>query len=153
MSAAQQTEAPPRPLTVLSEDEKFFQSTVRKFAREQIRPYVREMDEASVFRMDIIRQFFDLGLMGIEIPEEYGGQDNGTRRSWRWRKSRGRSSAASSSMSRTPSAHADPLATRAKAKYLPKLWRTQSRHTRSRGWIRLRRLRHGDPRRGCGDHF
>jgi short/branched chain acyl-CoA dehydrogenase len=62
------------PLTALSEDEKFFQSTVRKFAREQIRPYVREMDEAGVFRQDIIRQFFEMGLMGIEIPEEYGGQ-------------------------------------------------------------------------------
>jgi butyryl-CoA dehydrogenase/short/branched chain acyl-CoA dehydrogenase len=47
---------------------------VRKFAREQIRPYVREMDEAGVFRKDIIKQFFEMGLMGIEIPEEYGGQ-------------------------------------------------------------------------------
>src|ERR1700720_1125099 len=62
------------PLTVLSEDEKFFQTTVRKFAREQIRPHVREMDDAGIFREDIIRQFFELGLMGIEIPEEYGGQ-------------------------------------------------------------------------------
>ena len=64
----------PLPLTALSEDEKFFQATVRKFARERIRPYVREMDEAGVFRKDIIRQFFEIGLMGIEIPEEYGGQ-------------------------------------------------------------------------------
>src|SRR5438045_1584394 len=62
------------PLTVLNEDERMFQSTVRKFAREQIRPYVREMDEAGVFRKDIIRQFFENGLMGIEIPEEFGGQ-------------------------------------------------------------------------------
>ena len=62
------------PLTQLSEEEKLFQSTVRRFAREQIGPYVREMDEAGVFRKDIIRQFFELGLMGIEIPEEYGGQ-------------------------------------------------------------------------------
>ena len=62
------------PLTALSDDEKLFQSTVRKFARERIRPYVREMDEACVFRNDIIQQFFDMGLMGIEIPEEYGGQ-------------------------------------------------------------------------------
>jgi alkylation response protein AidB-like acyl-CoA dehydrogenase len=67
-------ETAPLPLTALSEDEKFFQSTVRKFAREQIRPYVREMDEAGVFRKDIIKQFFEMGLMGIEIPEEYGGQ-------------------------------------------------------------------------------
>src|SRR5580704_4002174 len=67
-------ETVPLPFTALTEDEKFFQSTVRRFAREQIRPYVREMDEAGAFRKDIIKQFFDMGLMGIEIPEEYGGQ-------------------------------------------------------------------------------
>ncbi|HEY1339538.1 MAG TPA: acyl-CoA dehydrogenase [Bryobacteraceae bacterium] len=66
--------AAPQPLTALTEDEKLFQSTVRRFAREEIRPHVREMDEAGVFRNDIIRQFFEMGLMGIEIPEEYGGQ-------------------------------------------------------------------------------
>jgi len=62
------------PLTALSEEERLFQSTVRKFAREEIRPYVREMDDACAFRKDIVRQFFDMGLMSIEIPEEYGGQ-------------------------------------------------------------------------------
>jgi len=62
------------PLTALSEEERMFQSAVRRFAREQIRPWVREMDEAAVFRQDIIRQFFEMGLMGIEIPEEFGGQ-------------------------------------------------------------------------------
>src|SRR5438045_3845469 len=71
---AQDSEITPPPLTALSADEQLFQSTVRKFAREQIRPYVREMDEAGAFRKDIIRQFFEMGLMGIEIPEEYGGQ-------------------------------------------------------------------------------
>ena len=71
---AQDSEITPPPLTALSADEQLFQSTVRKFAREQIRPYVREMDEAGAFRKDIIKQFFDMGLMGIEIPEEYGGQ-------------------------------------------------------------------------------
>jgi alkylation response protein AidB-like acyl-CoA dehydrogenase len=74
MLASEQTEVRPSPLTQLSEEEKLFQSTVRRFAREQIGPHVREMDEAGVFRKDIIRQFFELGLMGIEIPEEYGGQ-------------------------------------------------------------------------------
>jgi alkylation response protein AidB-like acyl-CoA dehydrogenase len=74
MPAAQPAEAAPRPLTALSEDEKLFQRTVRKFAREEIRPYVREMDEAAKFRKEIIQQFFEMGLMGIEIPEEYGGQ-------------------------------------------------------------------------------
>jgi short/branched chain acyl-CoA dehydrogenase len=74
MLASEQTEVRPSPLTQLSEEEKLFQSTVRRFAREQIGPHVREMDEVGVFRKDIIRQFFELGLMGIEIPEEYGGQ-------------------------------------------------------------------------------
>ena len=64
----------PQPLTVLSEDEKLFQTTIRKFAREEIRPHVRQMDEAGVFRKDLIRQFFEMGLMSIEIPEQYGGQ-------------------------------------------------------------------------------
>ena len=64
----------PQSLTVLPEDDRLFQSTVRQFAREEIAPHVREMDEAGVFRKEIIRQFFDLGLMGIEIPEDLGGQ-------------------------------------------------------------------------------
>jgi len=68
------TDTAPLPLTALSEEERFFQSTVRQFARAEIRPHVREMDEAGVFRKDIIRQFFEMGLMGIEIPEEFGGQ-------------------------------------------------------------------------------
>src|SRR6266700_8073493 len=74
MPALDSLETTPLPLTALSPDEQLFQTTVRKFAREQIRPYVREMDEAGVFRKDIIKQFFEMGLMGIEIPEEYGGQ-------------------------------------------------------------------------------
>src|SRR5579872_7174878 len=74
MPLAEGLESAAQPLTALSEEERFFQTTVRKFAREQIRPYVREMDEAALFRKDIIRQFFEMGLMGVEIPEEYGGQ-------------------------------------------------------------------------------
>src|SRR3954452_8848549 len=74
MVSAQQTEAAHLPLTALSEEERMFRDAVRKFAREEIRPYVREMDEAGAFRKDIIRQFFEMGLMGIEIPEEFGGQ-------------------------------------------------------------------------------
>jgi short-chain 2-methylacyl-CoA dehydrogenase len=62
------------PLTLLSEEERMFQSSVRRFAREQIGPYVREMDETSAFRKDILAKLFDMGLMGIEVPEEYGGQ-------------------------------------------------------------------------------
>ncbi len=62
------------PLTRLSEEELMFRDTVRKFAREQIAPHAREMDEQGVLRKDLIRQLFDLGLMGIDIPEQYGGQ-------------------------------------------------------------------------------
>jgi butyryl-CoA dehydrogenase/short/branched chain acyl-CoA dehydrogenase len=68
------THLAPSPLTVLSEEEKMFQDTVRRFARERIAPHVRAMDEAGVFRKELLHEMFDLGLMGIEIPEEYGGQ-------------------------------------------------------------------------------
>ncbi|MEZ5355004.1 MAG: acyl-CoA dehydrogenase [Bryobacteraceae bacterium] len=63
-----------RPLTMLSEEEEMFRATVARFAREQIGPHVRQMDEEANFRPDLLKQMFDLGLMGIEIPEEYGGQ-------------------------------------------------------------------------------
>ncbi len=59
----------------LSEDDLAFQSTVLKFARERIAPHVRAMDESSVFRKDLLHEMFELGLMGIEIPEEFGGQE------------------------------------------------------------------------------
>src|SRR5260370_5133994 len=61
------------PLTTLSEDETLFRDNIRQFADEKIRPLVKEMDEKGVFDKDLIRQFFQLGLMGIEIPELYGG--------------------------------------------------------------------------------
>ncbi len=61
-------------LTHLSEEEQLFRSTVRAFARQQIAPHVREMDEAGAFRKDILDRLFEIGLMGIEIPEEFGGQ-------------------------------------------------------------------------------
>ena len=63
-----------RALTELSEEDSLFQASVRQFAREQIAPHVREMDEQSRFRPELLEQMFALGLMGIEIPEEYGGQ-------------------------------------------------------------------------------
>jgi short/branched chain acyl-CoA dehydrogenase len=62
------------PLTVLSDEEKMFQATVRRFARERIGPHVRAMDEAGVFRKELLHEMFELGLMGIEIPEQFGGQ-------------------------------------------------------------------------------
>ena len=62
------------PLTQLSEEETLFQASVRRFARERLAPHVRSMDEAGVFRKDLLQEFFDLGLMAIEVPEEFGGQ-------------------------------------------------------------------------------
>ena len=62
------------PLSQLSEEEKLFRDPVRRFAVDNIRLYSREMDEQAKFRHEIIEQFFALGLMGIEIPEEFGGQ-------------------------------------------------------------------------------
>src|SRR5580693_1099325 len=67
-------EAAALPLSVLSEEERMFQDTVRRFARERIGPHVRAMDEAGVFRKELLHERFELGLMGIEIPEAHGGQ-------------------------------------------------------------------------------
>jgi alkylation response protein AidB-like acyl-CoA dehydrogenase len=62
------------PLSVLNEEENMFQASIRRFARERIGPHVRAMDEAGLFRRDLLHEMFELGLMGIEIPEEHGGQ-------------------------------------------------------------------------------
>jgi len=61
------------PLTHLSEDELLFRSTVRDFARDTIGPLVRQMDEEQHFAPELIPQLFQLGLMSIEIPADYGG--------------------------------------------------------------------------------
>jgi len=61
------------PLTTLTEDEILFRDNIRQFADEKVRPLVKEMDEKGVFDKDLIHDFFQLGLMGIEIPEQYGG--------------------------------------------------------------------------------
>jgi butyryl-CoA dehydrogenase/short/branched chain acyl-CoA dehydrogenase len=61
------------PLSVLSEEEDLFRQTVREFAESEVKPHVGEMDEASLMRPDLITKFFELGLMGIEVPEQYGG--------------------------------------------------------------------------------
>ena len=60
-------------LTVLSDEESMFRDAVREFAETDVRPHVYEMDQAAQFRPELISKFFDLGLMGIEVPEEYGG--------------------------------------------------------------------------------
>src|SRR3954469_4659597 len=61
------------PLTVLSEDEQMFRDLVRQFAEDEVRPRVNAMDEAQKMDPALISQFFELGLMGIEVPEELGG--------------------------------------------------------------------------------
>ena len=61
------------PLTILSEDEEMFRSSVREFAEGELRPRVETMDEEKKLDPALIKQCFDLGLMGIETPEEYGG--------------------------------------------------------------------------------
>src|SRR6202451_4646340 len=63
----------PAPLTTLSEDEILFRDNIHQFADEKIRPLVKEMDEKAIFDKDLIHEFFQLGLMGIEIPEQNGG--------------------------------------------------------------------------------
>ncbi|MGA9475627.1 MAG: acyl-CoA dehydrogenase [Terriglobales bacterium] len=65
--------AVPAPLTTLTEDEILFRDNIRQFADDKIRPLVKEMDEKGVFEKNLIHEFFHLGLMGIEIPEQYGG--------------------------------------------------------------------------------
>jgi len=62
------------PLTQLSEEESMFQASVRRFAAERLAPHVRSMDDAGVFRKELITELFDLGLMAVDVPEEYGGQ-------------------------------------------------------------------------------
>jgi butyryl-CoA dehydrogenase/short/branched chain acyl-CoA dehydrogenase len=63
----------PSPLTSLTEDEVLFRDNIHQFAEQKVRPRVKEMDEKGTFDPDLIHQFFQLGLMGIEIPEQYGG--------------------------------------------------------------------------------
>jgi len=62
-----------RPLTILSEDEQMFRASVREFAEGELRSRVEQMDEHQKLDPALIKQCFDLGLMGIETPEEYGG--------------------------------------------------------------------------------
>lgn len=61
------------PIIRLNEEEEMFREAVLDFAREQIAPHVMEMDQKAQFRRELLDQFFELGLMGIDIPEAYGG--------------------------------------------------------------------------------
>ncbi len=60
-------------LTMLSEEEQMFRASVRQFAQEKLKPLAKQMDEEGKFDAELIREFFRLGWMAIEVPEEYGG--------------------------------------------------------------------------------
>jgi alkylation response protein AidB-like acyl-CoA dehydrogenase len=63
----------PTALTMLSDEERLFQETVREFATTELAPKVMEMDRAQVMDPSVVSRLFELGLMGVEIPEQYGG--------------------------------------------------------------------------------
>lgn len=67
------TDLPPTPITHFSEVETAMAETVRSFANTVILPKVRDMDEAEAMDPTVVEQLFEQGLMGVEIPEEYGG--------------------------------------------------------------------------------
>lgn len=61
------------PLTSLSHDEQILRDSVRKFAQNKIAPLVREMDEAQKIHPSLLSQMFEMGILGMETPEQYGG--------------------------------------------------------------------------------
>ncbi len=61
------------PLTILNEEEELFRQAIREFAEREIGPLVEIMDRQEHYEPEIVPMLFDLGVMGIEIPEEYGG--------------------------------------------------------------------------------
>ena len=67
------TETLPAPLTTLTEDEVLFRDSVRQFAETTVRPLVKEMEEHAKIPRALVDELFALGVMGIEIPESYGG--------------------------------------------------------------------------------
>src|SRR5438105_13796650 len=73
MPEATLTAEHPTPLNALTDDEILFRDNIRQFADEKVRPLSKEMDEKGVFDQGLVQQFFQLGLMGIEVPEQYGG--------------------------------------------------------------------------------
>ena len=63
------------PLTVLSEEEQLFRDSCRSFAEERIKPHVKRMDEEAKLEAGLVPELFELGLMGIHVPEAFGGSD------------------------------------------------------------------------------
>src|SRR3954471_6770102 len=72
-TVTQETAEHAAPLTVLAEDELIFRDSVRQFAEARVRPLVREMDEHAKMSRPLVAELFELGVMGIEVPEAYGG--------------------------------------------------------------------------------
>jgi butyryl-CoA dehydrogenase/short/branched chain acyl-CoA dehydrogenase len=66
----------PPALTSLTEEERMFRDAVRDFAEAEVAPRVSSMDRNQEIEEDLVTQLFDLGLMGIEIPERYGGAES-----------------------------------------------------------------------------
>ena len=65
--------SPGAPVTQLSEEETLFRDSVRQFTQDEVLPLVRRMDEDQQMDLALLRKLFALGLMGIEVPEEFGG--------------------------------------------------------------------------------
>jgi len=65
------------PLTTLSEEEQMFRDAVRDFAEQEVRPRVAAMEKAAAIDPTLVPKLFELGLMGIEIPEQFGGAGGG----------------------------------------------------------------------------
>jgi alkylation response protein AidB-like acyl-CoA dehydrogenase len=61
------------PLTVFSDEEQLFREAVSGFANDEVRPRVQAMERASRIDPDLLPKYFELGLMGIEVPEQFGG--------------------------------------------------------------------------------
>jgi short/branched chain acyl-CoA dehydrogenase len=61
------------PVTMFTEDEEMIRDSVRAWAREELHPVVRAMDDESKLRPEILQSLFAQGFMGMEIPEEHGG--------------------------------------------------------------------------------
>ena len=81
--------AAPSPLSTLTDDERLFRDSVREFAGDRVAPLVRAMDEQQALDRDLLQALFELGVMGIEVPEMHGGA-GGRRRLRRGRLTRGR---------------------------------------------------------------
>jgi len=63
------------PLTILSDEEAMFRDAVAGFAEDEVRPRVQKMEREGKIDPELIRKFFEMGLMGVEVPESLGGSD------------------------------------------------------------------------------